>query len=143
MPVQVKLGGVFDKQKLREALSKGVSKAVREYAAYVPEQQVKSRPTGELYRRKSGKGFRRSHRASRSGQKPAVDTGKLIRSTKGRMTGPLKGQVVTFAMTEDGFDYASFLEYGMNRPIQASPEDVKAAQEILDKRLLEAIKAIK
>jgi hypothetical protein len=133
MPVQIKLGGFFDKAKRDAAASNAVRKAIREYARYVPEKQIKSKPTGKLYRRKGGKGFIRSHRASRSGQPPAVDTGKLIRSTVPRMLTNLKGQVVTFAMTPDGFDYASFLEFEMNRPMQHSPEDVKAAQEILDK----------
>jgi hypothetical protein len=142
MPVEIKLGKFFDKAKRDQAASNAVSKAVREYAAYVPAQQVKGKPSGNLYRRRGGKGFTRSHRASRSGQKPAVDTGKLIKSTKGRMLSALKGQVATFALSKDYVDYAAILEFDMNRPIQHSPEDVKAAQDILNKQAESAIKKL-
>jgi hypothetical protein len=137
MPVEIKLGKFFDKSKRDQACSNAVSKTVREFARYVPEQQIKSKPTGKLYRKKGGKGFRRYHRASRSGQRPAVDTGKLTKSTKGRMTGKLTGQVVTYA-TNDGFDYASFLQFEMNRPIQI--DDDKVAQQMLDKNAEAALK---
>jgi hypothetical protein len=131
MPVTINFtSGIFDKAKRNAAATQAISKSVREFAKYVPEQQIKSKPSGRLYRRRGGKGFRRFHRASRSGQRPAVDTGKLTKSTKGRMTGQFKGQVVTYA-TNDGFDYASFLQFEMNRPIQI--DDDKAAQEILDR----------
>ncbi len=36
--------------------------------------------TGRVYRKGSGEGFRRFHRASARGQRPAVDTGVLINS---------------------------------------------------------------
>jgi len=135
MPTQtlIKLNsGIFDKAKRNAAASSAVNKAAVEYARYVPEQQIESKPTGKLYKRKRGATFTRSHRASAKGQRPAIDTGKLLRSTKHKKTGPLTAEVTTVAK-DKGFDYASRLENKMNRPIQNAPKDIKAAQSILNK----------
>lgn len=132
MPVSIQLGQFFDKAKRDKAFSNAVSKTIREFAAYVPEQQIKSKASGKVYERRGGKNFRRFHRASARGQRPAPDTGKLSRSTKHRMTGQFSGEVTTIAK-RGGFDYADQLQHKMDRPIQDAPEDLKKAQELLDK----------
>jgi hypothetical protein len=132
MPVEIKLSGFFDKTKRDNAASQAVKKSVREFARYVPEQQIKSKPSGKLYRRRGGKNFRRFHRASARGERPAVDTGKLSKSTKHKMTGTFSGEVETVARSNN-FDYASQLENKMGRPIQNAKQDVREAQAILDK----------
>lgn len=49
--------------------------------------------TGRLYRKKRGTNFRRSHRASARGQRPAVDTGTLKNSVAMTPTGDLSVKV--------------------------------------------------
>jgi hypothetical protein len=118
-----------------------ISKSIREFAAYVPDQQIKGKASGKLYKRSGGKNFRRSHRASAKGQRPAPDSGKLSRSTKHKMTGRLSGEVTTIAKSRN-FDYASQLQEKMDRPIQNAPEDLKKAQEILDRNAEKAVKSL-
>ena len=132
MPVDIKLGKFFDKAQRDQAFSSAVSKTVREFAAYVPEQQIKSTPTGKTYKRKGGASFQRFHKASAKGQRPSPDTGKLTRSTRHKMTGKFSGEVTTVAKSK-GFDYASQLQENMDRPIQDAPEDIRTAQRLLDK----------
>lgn len=132
MPVTYKLGKIFDKAALTRAASKAVEKSAKEFAAYVPEQQVRSTHSGRTYKRKSGKGFTRSHRASAKGERPAPDTFKLTKGTKAKMTGTLRAEVTTVAKN-GSFDYASQLENKMGRHIQNAPEDLRKAQELLDK----------
>lgn len=139
MPTRINLGsGIFDKAKRRQATSNAISKTLVEYARYVPVQQIESKPTGKVYKRKGGRGFTRSHRASARGQRPAPDTGKLSRSTKHKKTGELKGEVTTIAKNK-GFDYSAHLENDLGRPIQNAPADIKAAQDILIKNAEAAI----
>jgi hypothetical protein len=142
MPTTIKLTSpIFDKSKRNQALSNAVGKTVREFAAYVPQQQAEGPHTGKVYRRKGGLGFRRSHRASATGQRPAPDTGKLLRSTKHKKTGQFSGEVTTIAKNK-GFDYASQLQEKMNRPIQDAPEDLRQAQKMLDRNGEAAIKKL-
>lgn len=131
MPVSVKLGPIFDKAKLTQALSNAVTKTLVEYAEYVRTEQKESQPSGKVYRRKGGKGFRRSHRASAKGQRPAIDSGKLLNSTKHKKTGQLKGEVTTIAKSK-GFDYAEHLQEKMGRPIQ-DDRDAKVGEKMLKK----------
>lgn len=139
MPVSIKLtSGIFDKSKRDAAASNAVSKSVREFAKYVPEQQIKGKASGKLYRRRGGKNFRRFHRASARGERPAVDTGKLSKSTRHKMTGKFSGEVTTIAKS-GSFDYADQLQNKMDRPIQDAPEDIRTAQQILDKNGLAAM----
>lgn len=133
MPVAITLTSpIFDKAKRHQSAGNAVGKTIREFAAYVPRQQVEGKPSGNVYRKGGGRGFRRSHRASAKGQRPAVDSGNLIRSTKHKKTGQLSGEVTTTAK-RNGFDYASQLQNKMDRPIQDAPEDLKAAQEMLNR----------
>lgn len=138
MPVEIKLGKFFDKSKRDSAVSSGIKKTIREFAAYVPEQQIKGKPSGKLSRRRGGKNFRRFHRASARGERPSPDSGKLTRSTKHKMTGTLSGEVTTIAKSGN-FDYAEQLQEKMDRPIQNAKQDVKAAQNMLDKNVEAAL----
>lgn len=132
MPVEIKLGKFFDKAKRHQVLSNAISKTTREFAAYVPQEQAESNASGHLYKRTGGKTFRRSHRASAKGQRPSPDTGKLIKSTRRKMTGTFSGEVTTIAK-KGNFDYADQLQNKMDRPIQNAPKDLKKAQQLLDK----------
>lgn len=138
MPVEIKLGKFFDKSKRDSAVSSGIKKTIREFAVYVPEQQIKGKPSGKLYKRRGGKNFRRFHRASARGEKPSPDSGKLTTSTKHKMTGTLSGEVTTIAKSGN-FDYAEQLQEKMDRPIQNAKQDVKAAQNMLDKNVEAAL----
>jgi hypothetical protein len=135
MPVQIKLkAGIFDRVFRAKAVEAAVSLTAKQFAEYVPQQQIKSKPTGKTDRRKG-----RTHRASARGQRPAPDTFKLARSTKAKKIGTYSWEVTT-AAKRDGFDYAEHLQEKMDRPIQNAPEDEKE-RERLFKRNMESVAA--
>lgn len=137
MPVTTKFtSAIFDKQKLRRALSGVPMKAAERFAEYVPEQQNKETHSGKV-RRYKGK----SHRASAKGERPAKLTGRLNRSTKAKKTGELKAEVTTIAKSK-GFDYPAHLEGKMDRPIQNKPIDVKTAKRMLDEEAEKVLKRL-
>ena len=141
MPVSTKFTSkIFDKRATEQELRNAISRATRAFAAYVPQQQINETHTGKLYTRAGGRGFSRSHRASARGQRPAPDTGKLLKSTQHKMTGELSGEVTTVAK-RGGFDYAAQQEK-IGRPIQHAPSDHKKAQEMLDREAERALKKL-
>lgn len=153
MPVTYKLSGIFDKRKLNAALKEAMGKTLDEFAEYIPEQQRKSVPTGKLYKKgsfsgrnkiggvkASGRGTK-VHRASARGQRPAIDTGKLNRSTKKKRLGAFKGEVTTVAKNK-GFDYAEHLQEKMDRPIQ-DERDAKVGEKMLQANMEKALAKLK
>lgn len=141
MPVSIKLDAIFDKTKRDRAASGAVKKAAKRFTVYVPDQQKKSKATGKIRRRGSGRGFTHSHRASAKGQRPAIDSGKLLRGTKDKVISQFVVEVTTIAKRE-GFDYADHLQNKMDRPIQDAPEDLKAAQRMLDEEGEKAMRSL-
>lgn len=142
MPTTIKLtSGIFDKGKRNQAFENAVGKTVREFAAYVPEQQIKGPHTGKIRTKGHGRGFKHSHRASARGERPAPDSGKLLNSTKHKKTGAFSGEVTTVAKNK-GFDYAAQLQEKLDRPIQDDPRDIKAGQEMLVRNAVAAIKSL-
>lgn len=150
MPVIVALGRFFDKEQRRAALKAGLRKTLVDFVEHVQEAQKQSTPAGNLYKRggfsgrnkigghkAKGKGTR-IHRASARGQRPAIDSGKLNRSTKKKILGAYKGEVTTIAKTKAGFDYAAQLQDKMDRPIQ-SDEDVKFGERLLGENVLKEL----
>lgn len=120
---------IFDKTARSQDMSNAVSRAIKRFARYVPEQQEKSKPSGKTYKRRGGTSFRRSHRASTKGQRPAIDSGQLHGSTRAVKTGNFTGEVTTVAKSK-GFDYAAQQEK-IGRHIQNKPEDTKMAEKML------------
>lgn len=62
----------------RLAISNALGRIAKDFKNLTRRRIVESVPLGRLYRRKSGAGFRRFHRASAVGQRPAIDTGTLL-----------------------------------------------------------------
>ena len=153
MPVSVKLGKFFDKRTMNAAIRDAVGKTLDEFVDYIKEEQVKSSPAGKLYKRgsfsgrnkiggvrASGKGTK-IHRASAKGQRPAIDSGKLNRSTRKKRLGAFKGEVTTIAKNK-GFDYAEHLQEKLDRPIQ-DERDRKVGEKMLADNVEKALAKLK
>lgn len=80
--------------------------------------------TGVLYPRKSGLGFRRFHRASARGERPAPDTTNLINSVESTKLSALRYSVF---VDDAKAPYGKWLQNpeGLDRPI-ATLEDAEA-----------------
>ena len=78
---------VFNRQALKQAVAAFIVRQAKDFKDLTKRRMLESRPSGRLYRRKRGAGFIRSHRASARGQRPAIDTGKLLNSINDRRNG--------------------------------------------------------
>lgn len=98
---------------IKQRISLAVDKSLKECREQVKDFIRKSKPAGRIYRRglvSSLSGGGAVHRASRRGQAPAIDSGKLISSIRAQKTGDVKGEVSV------NVPYAEKLENTMNRP---------------------------
>src|SRR5689334_15715170 len=84
---------IFNKSERNRIVGNVAMKTARDFKEQTRRKMVESKPTGKVYERGTGKGFTRSHRASRRGQRPAVDSGKLAnRALKSARTGDLSAK---------------------------------------------------
>ncbi len=96
MPVTVKYkftSQVFKTDVMRQEASSFIGRQGKDFKNLSQRRMIESQPAGRLYKRKRGQGFTRSHRASARGQRPAIDTGKLLNSVNDRRLGPYKVKV--------------------------------------------------
>lgn len=95
---------VFNRQKLRQAVASFIIRQTKDFKNLSKRRMIDSQASGRLYRRKKGVGFTRSHRASARGQRPAIDTGKLLNSINDRRIGDFSRIVSADA------EYAPYLQ---------------------------------
>lgn len=108
---------IFQDVPRRQAVSNLISRSARELKNLTKQRMVRSTPTGRLYARRGGSGFRRFHRASARGQRPAIDTGKLLNSIQSKTLGEFKAATVAEA------PYAKYLQSErLNRPILSAKD---------------------
>lgn len=88
MPIKLKINfgsPIFKAGRARTRIvTTGLVRKAKRFKRWTVAKMEDGPQTGRYYRRRSGPGFTRLHRASRVNQYPAVDTGALIRSFKDR-----------------------------------------------------------
>lgn len=116
---------IFQDVPRRQAVANLISRSARELKNLTKQRMVRSQPTGRLYARRGGSGFRRFHRASARGQRPAIDTGKLLNSVQSKTLGEFK------AVTAAEAPYAKYLQgERLNRPILSAKDRDEAQIKI-------------
>jgi hypothetical protein len=136
---------IFDTKSLRREISQAVLKSAKVFKEATRRRMVESRPTGRVYpKRTGGRGFSRAHRASRRGQRPAVDTTTLINALNATRTGEFEALVDIANRTnpengENARDYAERLQNNMGRPIM-DKDDARIAEIELTHRINRIIK---
>jgi hypothetical protein len=103
--------------RIEESLSQSVLNAARRFADSTRHKMTDSVPSGRNYARKRGAGFRRFHRASARGERPAPDTMRLVRSTNAKRVNRWTAEAVADT------PYAPILENKLARPIMSGPGD--------------------
>lgn len=96
-----------------EAADRFFRELKRELAPAAREVIDSSTPSGNLYARKSGEGFKRFHRASAKGEVPAKDSFALYNSFRAQITGERE---ITFSMAEHARWLDSLFGGYLNRP---------------------------
>lgn len=121
---------IFKDTPRRQAVANGIRRHTREFKNLTKQRILKSKAAGRQYSRRGGAGFRRFHRASAYGQRPAIDTGRLLNSIQDKSTGEFSAEA--FA----GAEYAQFLNdpNGLNRPIM-SERDAKEEEPKMLRRM--------
>lgn len=136
MPSTFKLQSpIFDKAARSQVISKVVRDAAKRFKVSTKEKMTSGTRSGRVYARKRGASFRRAHRASARGERPAPDTLKLLNSIQDKSIGAFKSQVST------NVPYASILQEELDRPIM-SERDAEDAQNEMLKNAEEAIKRL-
>lgn len=127
---------IFNGTARRQAFANFVGRQAKDFKAVTKRRMIESKPAGRLYPRKRGAGFRRFHRASARGQRPAIDTGKLLNSIEDRRFGEFKAEV--FA----GAEYAKYLQSErLDRPIM-DERDAGEAQAKFDREAVQMIRTL-
>lgn len=112
---------IFDNVRRNQAISSFFTRQRKDFKNLTKRRLIESRPSGKLYKRSGGSSFRRSHRASARGQRPAIDTGTLLNSINDRRTGIFSGEVSADA------PYSNILQDKLDRKIFRQ-SDVDEAQ---------------
>lgn len=105
MSVSINLeADIFNTTAVKQSLTAFIRRQGKDFKDLTKRRMINSTPTGRLYRRKSGAEFIRSHRASARGQRPAIDTGKLLNSIQDRRLSETSVEVYA------GAEYAGYLQ---------------------------------
>lgn len=108
---------IFDKATREQAIESFVGKQAKEFKVITKERMVEEQHTGIQYERKGGAGFRRAHRASARGERPAIDTGRLLNSIEDKQLSPTTAEVEATAISDSGWPYPWTLQNSLQRPI--------------------------
>lgn len=127
---------IFDKVKRSRSVSSFIAKQAKDFKVLTKERMVKGPQTGRLYRKKRGVNFRRSHRASARGQRPAVQTGLLLNAISDRRISDNHSQVyIAERLSSNGTTttkYGEILQNKLGRPIM-SEFDRRTAQSKMNR----------
>lgn len=127
LKVQVNLtSGIFDSTKRQAALTRLVVKHAKQFKVSTVQKMEQGPQTGKLVSKRRGATFKRSHRPSRKGERPAKQTGKLAKGIQDKKLSVTSAEVVSTA-TERGFDYPEHLQSKMGRKIMTK-EDAREAE---------------
>ena len=126
---------IFDTAALKQALSAIPYKRAKEFQNSTRRRMIEQSPAGKLYeKKKSGRGFKRSHRASARGQRPQPDTLTLSNAVEANRTGEFSALVdiankINPENGENARDYAERLVNNLDRPI-FTKDDIRIEQTI-------------
>lgn len=136
MRVTVELNAkIHDKRERVRVLGRVPGEAAKRHKDRTRRQMIEGPQTGNLYRRKNGPGFRRSHRASARGQRPAPDTFTLVNAVSDKRTGEMSAEVFIAERINprngaNASDYAEILQNNMGRPIMTGGDAINADREM-------------
>jgi hypothetical protein len=127
---------IFDTVIREQTMTTFVSQEIRDHKVLTQRQQIESQASGQLYPRRRGPGFRRFHRASAPGQRPAPDTLTLVNAISDQMTSDMTGEVyiapnVNPENKQTADVYGAILQERLGRPISDDGDAATAQQKML------------
>ena len=119
---------IFNRETRNNAFGSAAYKSAQEFRADLKEKMIASIPAGRTVSIGEGKGFDTRFKRSRRGQRPAIQTGRLLNSYRAKKTGDTSAETSVIAETDEGFDYGQELQSALGRAVMTT-EDVEAAEK--------------
>jgi hypothetical protein len=135
---------IFDIPAFRQALSAVPYKSAKVFQESTKQKMLNQTPGGKLYRKRTGRGFKRFHKASALGQRPQPDTLTLVNAVDGRRIGEFAAIVdiknrLNPENKVDARDYAGYLVNYHGREIMPTG-DIQNAQIRQDEEVNKVIR---
>ncbi|MEO5859176.1 MAG: hypothetical protein ABIR33_09535 [Pyrinomonadaceae bacterium] len=138
---------IHDKRERARVLGRVPGEAAKRHKVRTRRKMIDGPHTGNLYDRKGGAGFSRSHQASARGQRPSPDTFTLVNAVTDERTGEMSARVFIAEKINprngaNASEYAEILQFHLGRPIMTGGDAIdgdriqnklaeKAIQELL------------
>ncbi len=127
---------IFNKASVKREIGNLITKRSRLFKRERQQDMLNGPHTGRLYRRRRGKGFIRSHRASAKGQRPSPDTMTLVNAVSQKRTGDLSARVYIAEKRNPvnkmlASQYAEILQKKLGRPIITADDAAREQKEIV------------
>lgn len=125
---------LFDQSERQKAFSAAPFESAQEFRADLKQKMEDSIPSGREVSIGEGFGFSTRFRRSRRGQRPAIQTRKLISSILSYRRGTNSAETAVTAEDEHGRNIGERLQNQLDRKVM-TPEDVAQAEATYNKKL--------
>lgn len=116
---------IFKATERRQGFSNFVARQAKDFKNLTKRRILDGEKTGRRYRRRGGAGFTRSHQASAKGERPAVDSGRLLNSIDDKRISETSAEVFV------GAPYAVHLQEKLDRPIMTEQDAAEAERKMV------------
>ena len=114
------------------------TKRAQEFRRNLQEKMIDSTPQGRIDTVGRGTNFEARFQRSARGQRPAIQTRRLLNSYRAKKTSELSAETSVIAETDEGFDYGDYLQKKQKRQVMTD-EDRSEAQASFDNKLERAL----
>ncbi len=136
---KLNLDSQFFKPRVRDAaFAAAIYESAQDFRQSLKQKMIDSIPSGRVESIGRGTGFETRFQRSRRGQRPAIQTGRLLNSVRAKRLSERSAEVSVIAETDAGYNYGEELQNSLGREILTN-EDEKEAQTDFNARLNAAL----
>lgn len=128
----------FSAAERQKAFGEAAYQSAQNFRESLKQKMIDSIPAGRARSVGRGTNFETRFRRSRRGQRPAIQTRRLLSSVRAKRLGDLTSEVTVIAETDDGFNYGEYLQQKQDRQI-LTEADEKEARATFDRKLNQAL----
>jgi hypothetical protein len=119
----------FDAGARKRAFAPVPYAAAQAFRQSLKQKMIDSVPAGRIESVGEGRAFDTRFRRSRRGQRPAIQTRKLISSIYAYRNGDYSARTEVTAENEDGENIGEILQHSLGRKVMTTDEDIKEAEK--------------
>lgn len=124
----------FDPTERQKSFGSAAYESAQEFRADLKQKMEDSTPTGNIVSIGRGTGFETRFQRSRRGQRPAIQTRKLISSIHSKRISESSAETSVDALDDDGANIGERLQNDYGRLVM-TPEDILAADANFQRKL--------